>query len=526
MKKKLNVVSNPVIHDADYHPAILPEHAGNPLIETLPQFHRAEDMIDTFGRFPLFDETERQFPDYLRMFTVLRLNDYLEPLPTHMEVIEKIGLIVRTGYVNRNPIKDEYRKSLNKRYHDAMNGKICPIGSSSASTAPSIALFGVSGVGKTSVVERALDWLPQIINHKDHGFRQVVWMKLDCPPDGSLKQLLLDIIGQLDALAETNYADELGSLPVNDRLITTVGNLLASHHVGLLVIDEIQNVLDASGIGQAKMLNSLVTYANVVKIPTVVIGTPKAMTMIEKVFRGARRVGDHGTYIWDALPFGDEWALFMEGLWQYQWTQHKVELTEELSKTLHNHTQGIHVLAVRLFQFAQLHAIRKRTECITKEQIEVVAGEKFKLIAPMLDALKSGKKKAINQYEDLLHKGLKKMDLNLNSEASISLLRSKASERTHVSAERMRAISSLVTLGFDQNDVQRAVTDCYDSNPTFTCEMAVRTILLTLPLNAENAIPAQGQQIKEIVQTASATNNDPMTALAAAGLIEACMRKD
>jgi hypothetical protein len=32
---------------------------------------------------------------------------------------------------------------------------------------------------------RSLSLLPQVLNHKTHQFVQVVWLKLDCPMDGS-----------------------------------------------------------------------------------------------------------------------------------------------------------------------------------------------------------------------------------------------------------------------------------------------------------------------------------------------------
>lgn len=504
---------------AIYRPAPLPEHAGNPLIEALPPFYRVEDIVDAFARIPHIADEERRLPAPQRMQAVLRLNEYLEVLPSHFDVIEQIGLLVRAGYAYRNLSDENYPKLLNTFYHESMNGKIQPIGYSSASTAPSFALFGVSGVGKSSVVERALSFLPQALLHEKYGFVQVVWLKLDCPLDGSLKQLLNSFLAKLDELLGTSYQKSMGRGKTIDELILSVAKISAMHHLGMLVIDEIQNLLDASGVGQAKMLNFFVTFANEVKIPVFTMGTPRALSLLEGTFREARRVGDHGTHIWDALPRGKDWSHFLNCLWQYQWTAEKVDMTADISKFLHDHTQGIHALVVRLFQLSQLHAIREGSECITKELISGVAHAKFKLIAPMLKALKNNDKKGIEKYEDLLVKGLVEIKDEVGLQANLSLLKAQAQKKSQLSAERTRTISALIAMGFEQGRAQEVVTRFFDANPDLTCDRAVRTILESLDSRAGTDNKSTRESLKEIVQTATASEHSPLEALDSAGLI-------
>ena len=213
----------PAILDAEYRPAALPEHAGNPLIEALPAFKLGRELTHEFGVFPSISADELKLPPADRMLVVSRLNDFLQPLPSHASIIEKIGLIVRAGYVHRNPLDENYRKSLARFYHEAMEGKVSPIRASSPSTAPSWALFGVSGVGKTIVIERSLSLLPQVLNHRKYQFMQVVWIKLDCPMDGSLKQLLNSLLAKLDGLRGTSYIRSVsGSRTTIDELIGEV----------------------------------------------------------------------------------------------------------------------------------------------------------------------------------------------------------------------------------------------------------------------------------------------------------------
>lgn len=519
MASKGNVKDQPQIVSAIYLPANLQEYAGNPLYEALPQFLQAHELVDKFGRFPSISKSERNLSATQRMLAVSRLNNYFEPLPSHFEVFEQINLILRAGYAHRNPAEDTYRKALINSYRQSMEGQICPIGTSVPSTAPSFALFGVSGVGKSTVVERTLNFLPQAINHENHHFIQVVWLKLDCPLDGSLKQLLLTILDKLDALLGTTYYKMIGRTRTIDELILTVVKIVSMHHLGVLVIDEIQNLLDASGVGQAKMLNFFVTFANEVKIPLITVGTPRALSLLEGTFREARRVGECGTFIWNSLSLGEEWSFFLEGLWKYQWTMQPVPLTPGFSKLMHEQTQGIHALVVRLFQLSQMQAIRTGVERLTEELITDVAADKFKLVAPMLNALRKGDKTAIQKYEDLLNKGLHEIKIGVESETNIALLKEQAQKRNQASSARVASVSSLISMGFEESLAQAVVTDFFDANPSSTCSAAVRAILEKLEANVSANNTPTGEGLKEIVQTAMASGQSPEKALSSVGLI-------
>lgn len=521
MARKSRIETPTNILDAIYRPAALPEHAGNPLIEALPPFHQADELMDGFGRYPHITDDERKLPKATRMLAVSRLNEYLEPLTCHLDVVEKIGLVVRAGYTHRNPSDDAYRKSQVEFYRESMDGKICAIGASTPSTAPSFALFGVSGVGKSTAIERALSFLPQIVRHENHHFVQVVWLKLDCPMDGSLKQLLGAMLAKLDDMLGTSYRKSIGRGRTIDELILDVAKIAAQHHLGLLVIDEIQNLFDASGVGQAKMLNFFVTFANEAKIPVVTVGTTRALKLLEGTFREARRVGDHGTYIWDSLSDGDEWSFFLDGLWKYQWTAQFAPLTPALSACMYKHTQGIHALVVRLFQLAQLQAISDGTECLSEALIDDVALSKFKLVAPMLEALRTGDKKAIERYEDLLNKGLTELSEDVEHEAKLALLKAQAQSRNQSSVERLHAVSALIAMGFEQDRAQEVVSSLFDTQPDLTCSAAVRAILEALEASKESGEQeaAAGKSLKEIVQAAAASGASPSQALASAGFV-------
>jgi hypothetical protein len=443
---------DPDLLEAIYLPSALPEYAGNPLVEALPPFRTPEEIMLKFGRFPNFHPSDRELSVAHRMLCVSRLGNYFEPLTPHFDVIIQLGLLIHGGYRHRNPINPAYKKALVNFYRRSMNGEICPIETSGPSTAPSFSLFGVSGVGKSTVVERALSFYPQALAHPSHGFWQLVWLKVDCPMDGSLKQLLRSIVSKMDAILGTNYAQMIGSRAGVDELILFVGKIAAQHHLGVLIVDEIQNLLDASGVGPAKMLNFFVTLANDVKVPFVVLGTPKAQLLLENAFRESRRLTDHGSLTWDRMEPGDEWKFFLEELWKFQWTKHPVEVTSALSEAVYFHTQGIRALVVRLFQFGQLQAMRDKSERLTDKLLKKVAKERFKLVEPALNALRSGKKDLIRHYEDLFLDGLATLNTQVEQNARMEALKASKLEEKRTNDGRARLISTLVHLGSSQRD--------------------------------------------------------------------------
>jgi hypothetical protein len=265
-------------------------------------------------------------------------------------------------------------------------------------------------------VERILNFYPQAIIHAEHHFMQLVWLKVDCPLDGSLKQLLLSIVGQIDETLDTSHGDVLTRRTEVDKLVVQVAKVAAQHHLGVLVIDEIQNLLDAPGVGPAKMLNFFVTLSNEVKVPFVIVGTPKAQRMLEVMFREARRVSDKGAIQWDRMSNGEEWKYFIGKLWPYQWTANETKLTDELSNAMYLEMQGITALAVRLYQLVQLTAIRGgKKEMITKDLISRVASDNFGLLKKALEALRSGNPSKMKLFEDLFDKCMEAIDEKLRS---------------------------------------------------------------------------------------------------------------
>lgn len=397
--------------EAEYSEQYLNEYMGNPLIEALPPIFSYEISEELLHLYPDYNPKERELDAHYRYHCVQRLFKYFQPLGKHLDIEQRISRVIRQGYISRNPLMPEYASDMQKIYKMIKQGNYkfdnCEL---SPTTSSGFTIIGFSGVGKTKTVERILALYPQIIVHSEYKQQdinqyQLVWLKLDCPFDGSVKGLCANFFQEIDRLLGDNTYNKFasGRNTTTDTMIPRMAQIARRHSLGVLVIDEIQHLSVAKSGGQEKMLNFFVTLVNTIGIPVILIGTSKALPILQGEFRQAKRgSGQQGDVIWENMINNEHWELLLEGMWQYQWTKQECELTKELKDVLYDESQGIIDIAVKLYAMAQIRAIATGKEIITPAIIKQVAEDNLKLIRPMLLALKSGNKREIAKYGDIM----------------------------------------------------------------------------------------------------------------------------
>ncbi len=440
--------------------------------------------------------------------------NYFEPLPNHFEVIQELFLCIPSGYAFRNPVLRKYSRALVNFYRKTRKGKLEPLYPWQPTSQHGFALFGCSGVGKSTVIERALSYFPKAYFHPKYKMTQVVWIKVDCPPDGSMKQFLLSVIREFDNILGSTYYDHYNH-SATDGLIQAVAFLAAYHHLGILVIDEIQHLLDAKQHNNEILLNYLVTLNNVIHLPIIYVGTIRAMELCETAFRQARRVGT--PFLWDRLSKSDElWRQFLESLWQYQWCE-PVELSEQLSEIIYHCTQGIHALVVRLFQLAQTEALLNDKK-ISTEIIQHVALSRFTLVEPMLSSLRQNidDPKAFwshteaKKFEDLIYKTLAIRPYSMGPTAPSHTILSREPEIT-------RTLTALIEMGYDKSLCKETILTMFDQNPKLDANKAVKQFLSNIESEVDD-IKFTRQTLVQIVEQAKASGKSVLKGLQEAGL--------
>lgn len=353
--------------DAQYTPVVRALHRGNHWIEALPDNPNDKELYHELKTSVPLDPTERALPYYDRKECIEAISHVFVPLDVAGSITRKIFSAIREGYVSRNPLSNQMRQNLSETQKCVINrdSSFSTISGSNAN-AYGFCVVGDSGMGKTTIVSHALSLFPQVIVHSQYNDMafpniQLVWMRLDCPHDASVKGLCSTFFRQFDEMTGDNtYAKHArnGRATV-DQMIPQMALLAQRHGLGLLVIDEIQNLQAAKSGGEQRMKNFIVQLVNMIGIPILLVGTPPAIEILSSDLMTIRRSsGQQGMSIIHPFTKGStDWSMFVKGIWKYQWTNVKTDLTEELNDTLYSASRGNLALSICLFKEAQRIAI-------------------------------------------------------------------------------------------------------------------------------------------------------------------------
>ena len=301
---------------ADYTQS--PDSENNPLIMTLPDFSvfSAPALSEQLLRLvvvPAKDAPKRDKAKFLKELP----RSLFVPTVHHYTLFKTLDSLIRQGYKNRNP-NNVMAKQFMRKAGTTLEAKLQDFGTDYRDGF-SATLVGVSGNGKTYSVSNLLRYYPQVIEHYDpeyvpSHFTQVVYLRVNCPDDGSPKSLCTEIIAELSRVTKEPYSENLSTRISTSRLRLQIAQLMNVHKVGLLVIDEIQNLVNLRR-NKEELFNFIVTLSNTLNVPLLFIGTPKLMKLLESNLRTDRRLGSQGWLKWDRLEKDSEdWKLFMKHL--------------------------------------------------------------------------------------------------------------------------------------------------------------------------------------------------------------------
>lgn len=420
---------------------MLEEYAGNPFIEHLPTEPQPEDIMRTLDKPPVWSENDRMRRSGQRWHCIMRLaNDYSQPTVSAIEFGMYLDLVIKRGYVGRNPATTDYVRGLELV---ADLGARIDSGTKWAEldltphfhTSLGFAALGTPGSGKTHAVEAACKRYKQVIRHvTPMQLYQIVWLRIECPPNGNPKGLCEFFFQQVDLAlrkegVNSGYARQYRGKTL-DVMMAGMARVASLHAIGVLIVDEIQNVKKENQDLKASVLNFLVTMRNMIGIPVVMVGTMAAQQLLQRTMHDARRGDGLGSLYFERFSpqspgsphFSKEFRQFVSKLWRWQWTAENTPLDDDILKALYQETQGVIDLIVKLFILVQMRLVltaskRNLPEVITPKLIHDVAEARFRIVRPYVKALRSNDPKELAKYDDLLdfHKEFQKYVMGIGT---------------------------------------------------------------------------------------------------------------
>lgn len=408
-----------VKREAFYTKSPIPDYNKNPLLQALPPIMTDKQAIIRLSHLPEYDGSMREQNDSVRYHLLRTSLRFFKPLTTHIELERAFGGAIRQSYLDRNLAKSNYLIEVEQKVNKFKSDWNDPynIQDDYVSTcAPGFNWAGISGGGKSQTAQRILGTYPQVIYHNEHlgqefAESQIVWLKLDCPFNGSIKGLCFSFFNSVDTILGTKFLKtHAGGKRTANEMVPLMATVAANHHLGVLVIDEIQRLNSAASGGDEEMLNFFVQLVNTLGVAIVLVGTFSALEILGGTFSQMRRGTGEGDFVWDRMSFDTKWHSFVKTLWRYQFTREKTSLEQNpglsleqnpgLSKALYDECHGITDLAIKAYRFAQERAIATGNEVIDADIIKSAAMDKFKIIRPALDAFKNKDKMAFKHFED------------------------------------------------------------------------------------------------------------------------------
>lgn len=460
---------------AVYRTTTLLAYQGNPLIEALPPLNSFIEDLSALKN-PLKCKSEDiHLNGVERAHSICRvIDDFFQPLSQHIQLHERISLMIRGGYVGRNPDTGDWARHIQNGYERVLSGDLKAIKFTEVnSTAQSMTLIGCSGNGKTTAMKQLLSLYPQVIYHPNMNLEQVVYLKIDCSHDGSLKEICQNFFRAMDRALETSNYEKQYSMRKRlsiETLLAAMAQVANAHALGVLIIDEIQHLSRSRSGGSEKMLNFFVTLVNTIGLPVILVGTPRARKIFEADMRSARRGSGLGALFWDPMDEGREWKALTDKLWSLQWLQKRDEvLSGEIRALWYDLSQGVLDIVVKLFVLCQLRAIATKVERITPKLMKQVYEDELRPVHPMLAALRSDDPEEIIKFSDLKLSDTDKRLLELQQRVALSTQQTPEEfAYQQLRTDEERRVYMALKDDFNSKLLAPVIRQIFDQNPSLT----------------------------------------------------------
>lgn len=344
------------------------------ILKLIPPMFTGAELHKALAVNPEYDPAIRQASAAERLMKLNVLYDIYYPFSMSATIYSKIYLsTIRSLHKKTGKLAVQQRNSNHFGNGQSYFG-IC--------NADSFTITGASGIGKSTAISRAISLMSgdNVIMQTSPYCNLLPVLVIQCPWDSSVKGLFLSILKAIDEALDTSfYPNASKSRVTTDLLIGMVSNACLNH-IGLLVVDEIQNVVKSRQ--GTSLIGSLIQLINSSGVSICMVGTPECIPFFEQDYKLARR--SLGIHIGE-IPFDADFAGFCATLYQYKYVSGDMVLTDGIIKWLYDHSGGGTANVVSLIHDAQELAILDSSETVTLEILNQAYSQRLAMLHSHID---------------------------------------------------------------------------------------------------------------------------------------------
>lgn len=368
----------------------------NPLLAALPEQMSPVDLAQALRFRPITPANVKAIDLNDRLRLVGEYKKIFVPTTMNLAIARSLQQMIHDGLAQRDPHLTSAKTFIFKG--GQLKGQELSKLEWWPSFASGMVIEGITGTGKSQLIDRFLSLIPQVIEHgpnPEFGWaflKQLVWLKIYMPSDGSRGGFLQGAFLELDRALGTDYAKQYSSTAwtVEKKLVVFL-HLLSVHRCGLLVIEEAQEKsLSQSAIGRdfITFFLRLLNWG----IPTVLMGNPLAFAKLRDFSQDVDRFSEGGWFHIHPLmdPKSEEWTEdWLPSLWAPTLLDHADaeylpftdDLTDQtLADFIWTRTAGVPRYVCRLRREVQDAALRAGATQVTAAMVDEVYRTSEKMI--------------------------------------------------------------------------------------------------------------------------------------------------
>lgn len=395
-------------------------YAGNSLVSGLGPIRSRKEILAALTELPRRSANVANLPAHIALHELMRLRDLYMPGLAGVQLHETIDLMIRQNYRYLNPT-DPVTWSIISGEPGRNTVRSAEFGG---------AVVGHSGTGKTQAILRCLGSYPrQTVVHESFPrmvgpHMQVVWQSVNVPASGRSSDLAASLMEDWDRITGMGRFELSLSRERRNgmKMLEEWRQVAAAHFLGLLHLDEVQNLFKLSAlkkrskrsglddapelsIVEDQVLKWILTLMNTWHIPLLVSGTPDGIDALMRRLSNAQRIVSSGFHVFPRFSADDISAFrrgFLDQLGKYQYVAQPIRVDDDLARLVLELTAGVHRLIVALWIGAHRIALERNSGDLLIDDFKKASMTLLAPVRPAVAALNSNEPKLMSRYEDLL----------------------------------------------------------------------------------------------------------------------------